>query len=184
MIVEHSFVTTLDRDRAFSVADELLGTLRFTPESAPASTGPTVAELRAARSDITSALRFDGGPTHRQTTRAWRRGAKRPSGARGQNDLPTRVRMDFDRGRVVVAASVDAPGMDTPKLPRLLAVGVTLALESALCKGAAIPDARAECDRYQTSMASRDRLRTIVIFSLIGLVIASLASLIVFSPFR
>lgn len=210
MIVEHTFITTLDPDRAFALAEELLGPLRFQPEPAPhahqnghahAPSGPGHGAVNGTANGAASPgvpYPTDAGspqvsvaapPTTAATipapaSRSWKRGARRPGRANGQGDIPTRVRMDFDRGRVVVAASVDAPGMDTPRLPKLLAVGITLALERILAHGHTTADARADCERYSRGMVRRDQVRNAILLSLIGLVVATIAALIAFAPFR
>ncbi len=156
MIVEHSFVTTLDPADAFALAEELLTPLRFRPEADA-----------------------EGSPS-----RSWRRGAATPGKARGQGDIPTRVRMDFDRGRVVVAASVESRGMDAPRNPKLLAVGITLALERALAHGHPLAEARADCDRYHTRMAGRDFFRNAFLITSLALAIAMIIALIAVSASR
>ncbi len=187
MIVEHSFVTTLDPADAFALAEELLTPLRFVPEGSPESRGTH--NSPSLRLSVSSSLPQDSSLiAHRSSlssaSRSWRRGAATPGKARGQGDIPTRVRMDFDRGRVVVAASVEARGMDAPRNPKLLAVGITLALERALALGHPLAEARADCDRYHTRMAGRDFFRNAFLITSLAIAVAMIVALIAVSASR
>ncbi|MBX3317553.1 MAG: hypothetical protein KF902_11920 [Phycisphaeraceae bacterium] len=83
MIIEHTFVTTLDPDDAFAGADQYLGPLGF--------------ERPMEGIDTSS-------PDH--GFREWTRGKDNPAKAKVPTQLPQRLRMDFDRGRVTMAYAV------------------------------------------------------------------------------
>jgi hypothetical protein len=84
MVVEHTFITTLESHDVIRMAWELLISRGFGPlppqEMALRPQGPNVVELR--------------------------RGRERPDGAKSVLELPQFVRVEWDRGRVVVAASI------------------------------------------------------------------------------
>jgi len=84
MVVEHTFITTLPEPDALRMAWELLHSRGFTPLPA--------AEL-AARPPASNAVEL-------------RRGRPNPDRARSIVELPQFVRVEWDRGRVVVAASI------------------------------------------------------------------------------
>jgi hypothetical protein len=145
MIVEHTFVTALPADEAFAAADKIIGPLAFRCESSSGS------------------------------LRAWRRGQAEETRARQLDDLPQTLRMEFDRGRVAVAAAVDL-GRRTHTLPPQLMVALTLALERALVLGHPIATASEDVTRIHTSIQRRDRrvritgitVLTLIVLAFIG----------------
>lgn len=78
MIVEHTFVTTLEARDAFALANDALGHKGF-----------SIA---------------DGVPSRSQQ---WRRGKKTTNRSRGVLKLPQSLRMEFDRGRINLAACIE-----------------------------------------------------------------------------
>lgn len=155
MIVEHTFVTTLDAERAFALASELLAPLRFRSE-----------------------------PADKPGARQWRRGARSARKSRGLSDMPSRVRMEFDRGRVVVAAALEHPGARAPALPAKLAVGLTVALERALAGRAALSAARADCVKLDAILIARDWWRDAAFFALAGVVALSILGMMLYTVTR
>ncbi len=84
MVIEHSFVTTMDGPQAMRAAEAFLGERGFATAHAPAfPVGDATAESLEMR-----------------------RGKNNPSRAKSVSELPQAIRVDFDRGRVTVAASI------------------------------------------------------------------------------
>lgn len=102
MVVEHTFVTTLERDDALAHAHALLERLGF--------------------------LRGGAGE--------WTRGADKPAAFLPPAAQPQALRLDYDRGRVTLAASLLDAGQPTPAGRELL-LALASALEQVLCQGAA-----------------------------------------------
>jgi hypothetical protein len=78
MLVEHTFVTTLDEAATVQRAQEVLTGLGFASSSSDGQAGP-----------------------------AYQRGLKNPARARRVDHLPQRAVLTFDRGRVCFAASTE-----------------------------------------------------------------------------
>ncbi len=76
MLVEHTFVTTYDGPEAMRIARELLVSFGFVPEQ------------------------------ESERTLQLRRGIRHPAYAENINQLPQSIVMEFDRGRVTVAAFI------------------------------------------------------------------------------
>ncbi|HYE31893.1 MAG TPA: hypothetical protein VEH27_10720 [Methylomirabilota bacterium] len=83
MIVEHTFVTTLDEARAFQVAADFL----------------------AQRGFIPSPQREDAAPANRSSL-TMSRGKKSEGRARSVAELPQALHLEYDRGRVTVAIRI------------------------------------------------------------------------------
>ncbi len=111
-MIEHSFVTTLPPEQAMGMASAFL------------TRGGFVAEADGA---------FDLAGGGRWTTLQLRRGRKTTARARGPIDSPQRVRLEWDRGRVTVAASIDPPVNRTR--PFLYGGVIGLAVAAAQSKG-------------------------------------------------
>jgi hypothetical protein len=126
MIVEHTFVTALPVEEAFAVVEKILEPLSFS-------------------------RKLESG-----SVREWKRGKEDAERATRLNDFPQQVRMDFDRGRVAIAASVDQ-GRRPHKLPPLLMVALTLAAERALVLRQPTPEASEDVLRLQEKITRRDR---------------------------
>lgn len=95
MIVEHTFVTTLDDTEAFHATDQLLVPLGFAP--VPAARAP------------------DAPPA---PCREWLRGVANPRKAKRPTQFPQRLRLDFDRGRVTLAYAIT--GRHPTRVPKPL----------------------------------------------------------------
>ncbi len=85
VIVEHSFVTTLPSQTALTAASEMLAAGGFLAE---AQDGFRVGETQ-------------------WTTLQMKRGKKTSARAKDPTECPQRIRLDWDRGRVTVAASIE-----------------------------------------------------------------------------
>jgi hypothetical protein len=86
VVIEHTFVTTMDSPQAIRAAMSFLGERGFTSAQNPA---------------------FPVAPTPSQMdTLHMRRGRANPNRAKSVAELPQTLRLDFDRGRVTVAASI------------------------------------------------------------------------------
>jgi hypothetical protein len=87
VLIEHSFVTTLPPEQAMGMASEFL------------ARGGFVAEADQA---------FDLASGGQWTTLQVRRGRTSSYRAKDPTEAPQRVRLEWDRGRIAVAASIDA----------------------------------------------------------------------------
>ncbi len=85
MLIEHSFVTTLPSQQALGAASEML------------ARGGFIAENQEG---------FRVGETE-WTTLQMKRGKKRAARAKDPSECPQRIRMEWDRGRVTVAAAIE-----------------------------------------------------------------------------
>jgi hypothetical protein len=85
MVVEHTFVTTMQPNEALGAASSLLASRGFVP------TGDR-------------AFALDGGWNHIELTR----GRKNPARSKSILDFTQQVRIEFDRGRIAMAASLTA----------------------------------------------------------------------------
>jgi hypothetical protein len=186
MVIEHTFITTLEAEAAMSAASAFLAARGFRVEPQTAFIPVTA-----------------GGPSH---TRAMEltRGVANPVRAKGVGDLPQRVRLEWDRGRVSVAASItpknDKQVRHTPylqgpesadlvKLPAVnvmacILLTVTRVLESLLAAqdGAAaaatwalLDDGLARRVAARKLQARRSRNR---IFVLLGILVALIVGLV------
>jgi hypothetical protein len=127
MIVEHTFITTRPAQDALNAAETLLASLHFAP------------------SGDQSAL-----------AREWRRGGTTARRARGLSDLPQRIRLEFDRGRVSVAGSVELRRKQQ-RSPRDAMVAITVALERLLADNQPPDTAAADARASQARLERIDR---------------------------
>src|SRR5688572_28685465 len=126
MLVEHSFVTTMDREPAFRAVELSLSSIGFQRIEAP----PQTLELR--------------------------RGRDKPH-ANGVGTLPQAVRVDFDRGRVVVAASIQEHRKPTPRHRDLMlavvrTVQLALSPDVSSTHGPTLQDVDAEISAYDRKL--------------------------------
>lgn len=126
MLVEHTFVTTLELDETFTAARGFLENLGF--EITPGDQEPSSLEMRRGR--------FKGGNWGRVSESA------------------QFVRLDFDRGRVTVAASVHERRKANRAYTALLSA-LTRALERVLVEFAPTSEARAEWDEADREVEHR-----------------------------
>jgi hypothetical protein len=145
VIVEHTFITTRPEPDAFAAAHDLLTLLKFQPAPDPVG------------------------------AREWSRGKKHARQTDTMTQLPQRVRMDFDRGRVSVAGSVELRHKRQLEA-RDTMVAITVALEQLLAHGQPMAAAAADALAKQAWIARMDWRRRMtwlaVLLTPIALVIA------------
>ena len=90
MLVEHTFVTTMDAAEALAAVSDLLRARGFAPDDPPGRAAAGAGPVPPSASPNMLELR---------------RGKKNPARAKSALELPQHVRVEWDRGRVVVAAS-------------------------------------------------------------------------------
>ena len=105
MLVEHTFVTTLDAEPALTASHEVTTLLGFLPV-------PDSAQGRQ--------------------TCEWVRGMSKVKYYIRISDLPQRIRLDFDRGRVTLAVYVQERGREKPQLHEDMLVTIARAIEARL----------------------------------------------------
>lgn len=152
MLVEHSFVTTLDAQAALAAADALLWALGFQRE---ASSGDTVLE--------------------------YRRGLAKAARAKKVSDLPQRVRLEYDRGRITLGASIEVFRKSTP-LHRDVLLALAEAVECVVARGSTPEEARARWDGVHAHIEERAaarRRRDRIILVIVCVVLAFLVTVIV-----
>ena len=135
MVIEHSFVTTLEQEEALAQANRLLRGRGFNGLALSAALSPSRLELR--------------------------RGVAKAAKAKTIMDLPQVVRVEFDRGRVSVACAIEPnalfgasnvfgvtldPGTSLKAHAKMehherILVGIAQALEASLVHG--VPDEQA-----------------------------------------
>jgi hypothetical protein len=165
MVVEHSFVTTLDAPQALQAASAFLAQRGFVSANTSAfpMTDPTWTSLKMTRG---------------KTTRR----------ARSISELPQSLRLDFDRGRVTLALSITPsaawgagsfysepkPTSKRLRLHRELLAAIATALESLLAHRAPAPQAAAPWDTVEAEVARVARRRKVRN----GVVLASIVLLV------
>jgi hypothetical protein len=115
VVLEHTFITTSDAPRVIEDASLFLQDLGFVVEVMSEAT------LKA------------------------RRGCEKPSKAKKVSELPQVVRIDFDRGRVSLAASIQEL-RKVGDLHRMLLQVIARSLESLLARGMTPDEARVQWD--------------------------------------
>ncbi len=158
MIIEHVFVTTAEATEALRLARDFLVARGFR------AAGPETGKL-----DASTALS---------------RGRAKASATAAFNELPQRVMIQWDRGRVTVAASVTMPGGKEPaagsakaRLPIAMLTAIVRGLEMMLSQGRSFEESYAEWDRLEMDIrqeaASRRRVRIVLwAVAVIGLIAA------------
>jgi hypothetical protein len=156
MVVEHTFITTLEPEQAMQTA------LNFLQERGFVSDGPS--GFRFAN-DAWTSLKVRRGKT---TVRA----------AMNAVELPQTVRLEWDRGRVVVAASMDVPAKQLPAHQSLL-VNIATALEELLARRVAPAHAGQSLRYLEESLVEearrKRRKRTTTLLVVLVIVIALIA---------
>jgi hypothetical protein len=128
LIIEHSFVTTRDSRDA----------------------------LRAA-GDFMSDLGFDPCTSEKPDSAEWSRGKPTARKARRLSELPQRVRLEFDRGRVALACSVEFKGKPKKNIRELM-IAHAVALEDLLAGLKPPEEARAAPVALWTRLKRAERL--------------------------
>src|SRR5688572_22889522 len=175
MVVEHTFVTTLSDHEALGAATTLLGSRGFSAVGG-------------------GAFPMDGAWTHVELTR----GKTNPARAKSIAELPQNVRIEFDRGRICMAASVtpwqrggreQIPGEMTTRsnkrphpLQQELLLALVAAMELLLVHRAPPERCVARLDQVEANIqeyARRMRRRHWIIAGIVLAIIAGAIALIV-----
>jgi hypothetical protein len=147
VLVEHSFVTILEADEALGAARTLLGQLGFHAEQ---SADPNV--------------------------RDFRRGLSKAARARRISELPQRVHLEYDRGRVTLAASIEVVRKDHA-LHRALLLALAESVELVVGRGDSIDQAGGRWDEVHREIekhAAARRRRGRILIAVLTLVIVIL----------
>jgi hypothetical protein len=145
MIVEHSMVTTLGPGQAFDLVEGFLGAYGFKRLGDPGAVQRTFA-----------------------------RGKKDGSAAAYFKDVPLKVRVDFDRGRLNFAASIDFRSKEDARL-RDFTVGLAIGLDRLLEDRLDIAMAHAMVESHADAVRKHDKRLKIIRVSLVSLLIAIIA---------
>lgn len=176
MVIEHTFVTTLDASEALQAASSFLEQCGF---SAASPTRPSSLEMR--------------------------RGKSNPGRARSVAELPQSIRLDFDRGRIGLALSitpspawgggswlnseVEIKATDQKLLKRMklhtdMLIAIAGGLEKILVHRAAADVASrewAEAEERIADAARRRKRRNMVVATCLSLFVAMILGLVVYS---
>ena len=145
MIVEHTFVTTLERDDALLLADGLFGEMGFGPP--PGARGP--GEWAAGK---------DGG---QRLTRVRRM-----------------VRMEFDRGRVMLAASAVTSNKIQEEFYKTYLLALASAAESHVSRGVPAEVAAKPVRAVMEAMAKKERRAWVILSVVLGVLVVLFAVMI------
>lgn len=151
MIVEHSFVTTLEQDVAMQAMHDLLTPLGFASAPVP--------------KDV---FHLD-----------WSRGASEPYKSSFVLKRPQRVRAEFDRGRMTIAASARTARNAEEKLFEPLMLALATAAEAHVGKGEPIESALVPVRAANEVLRRKDRRRMILIIILLALPVMLIVGAIV-----
>jgi hypothetical protein len=158
VIVEHTFVTTRPEPEAFATAGELMSLLKFSPAPDPSP-----------------------------ASREWSRGRRDARQTGFMSNLPQRLRINFDRGRISVAGSVELRNKKQLEA-RDTMVAITVALEHLLAHGQSLATSAADVLAKQAWIARMDRRRKYVILGMVAipsaLLTAAIVAAILHSPVR
>jgi hypothetical protein len=136
MLVENIFITTLDAGPTLDAANEYLTALGF--QSAPSSE-----------------------PQPPANTAQWSRGLKKLKHYVRISDLPQRARVDFDRGRVTFAISVEERGKEKPALHEGMLMSIATGIEQYI-GGKPMTDALAVVDGPQAGIEKHFRRQRLI----------------------
>jgi hypothetical protein len=139
MVVEHTFITTMEASDALRQAADFLGQRGFV----------------ASRQD---AFSMDAG---NWTSLEVRRGKPDPRNARRLLDFPQMVRLEFDRGRVSVAVSI-MDMRNRSKASQALLVAIANSLEALLERRVAPEQAGARWDAVEVQLRRRSIRRMMI----------------------
>jgi len=148
MVVEHEFVTTLEEEEAMQRAELALRAMGF-ERDAGAPGGGLV----------------------------FKRGKKSASRARKVNQLPQVAAVQFDRGRVTVAASLEWPRK--PKAPhKAMMMALAGTVERAVAEAGTGADVLAEWRAVNQSIDQQARRNSIIAWTVLGVLVAGIVALI------
>jgi hypothetical protein len=150
MMIEHTFVTTRDAAATLAMASELLTQLGFKKVTSL----PDAADFC--------------------------RGKASPQRADRADELPQRVRLEYDRGRVSMAASIECVRKSKP-VHRSMLLSLTEAVEGYLGRNLPIFKARAAWDAVARDIAAKTARRRrlhLLITLLVSLLLVALIAII------
>jgi hypothetical protein len=167
VVVEHVFVSVLPVEEVLLRADEMLSSLGF------------IGPLDPAHFDATQPAAQR--PASTTTVRDWKRGCDKLKKAKSISDLPQRARLEFDRGRVALALSVETPPR-SDKLHAEMLLSIARSLELRLSKDASVTDSLAPADAVQAEIdrkTRRARIARIIVLSILVLFILGVVALVI-----
>lgn len=132
MLLEYSFITTAEQSEAFQFA-----------------------------SDVMAVLGFLHDPMAGANSLSWSRGVKVGRKAKKLHEVPQRVMLSFDRGRITVAATIEEVPQFAKEKKVLEAYLIALANTLDMCIGQrmTIENVRQQWDAANEEMAVRDKKR-------------------------
>lgn len=108
MVIEHSFVTTLEAPQALALAAEFLAGRGFVNAEGSAFAVQPVAVAPGQPMPVVPLSSGPATPAGGWNSLEMKRGVKNPARAKSVAELPQVIRLEFDRGRINVAASIPA----------------------------------------------------------------------------
>lgn len=184
MVIEHSFVTTAQSAEAFEIASSFLKERGFVTGAGVGVASGTLAKME------------------------WQRGRENANRAKSVSELPQVVRMDFDRGRVNLAASItpsavwggrswtntqidvreaDVKSANKMKMHHDLLMSILIGLEKLLVDRATLLDAAREWEAVELQIAEaalKRKRRNAVIVTVFVAVMVTFVGMIVYSSTR
>ncbi len=137
MVVEHAFITTLEEDAAFARVEQMLTGAGF--KLVPNEVDCTKCGYSRAGLAVGSCCPECGQADTSAHRRRFERGGKINSlNWEVITSHPQRVFLDFDRGRIGLAASIEEPRMKGTERHRALLLGLAGSVESLLAQQAGV----------------------------------------------
>jgi hypothetical protein len=154
MIVEHTFVTTHDAQDALDLSGDLLARLEFGASEAVAQAEPD------------------------HHWREWRRGAKHER-TRYLCRKPTRIRLEFDRGRITAGIAINVQD-NLSKHFRKFGLAIASGLEAHLVSGEPAESALKAAVAEHARLRRKDRNTNIALMTVLTMVLG-MVGLIIYS---
>ena len=184
MIVEHVFITTLEAPEAIRLASQVLSSRGFVARA--------VAAIEVAAPGAVA------GTPPRSAGLEMARGKASAARARSIDELPQRLRLDWDRGRVTVAACIEYfqhgsfnvgtqrdPAPDSPKVRSHveLMTAVVGALEMSLAHRVPVEEATRRWAEVENRLREESRRkrhrRNVILWSVLGGIVLLVVVIIV-----
>jgi len=156
MVVEDTFVTTLESEEALCRAHTLLSSIGFTT---PPQRGIPMAGTA-------------------WTTLEMKRGRKQARNHYCAADCPQRLRVEWDRGRITLANSMET--IRKPKAPhKEIALGVARGVEDLLCRQTPIEDCHRTLAEMEGRIRKAHRRKAALVWIILLIFIAACVGLII-----